>query len=209
MTNTYTNDSPSPCRGCAKEIYGCSEYKRCAKWQRWFKHQWRGSVNAIRIPCDMPPVEMPPVEDEPEDTVDYYADTELSRRIRELRQQRGISQKELAETCGILAETLSLYEHGHTEPSVRSLAALADVLGTSVSYLITGDDRPYDFPDRLRELRQQRGLSIQTLNDLCGFGHGTVYAYEHGRTSPRYLSNLRKIADVLGVPVADLIGGRT
>lgn len=55
--------------------------------------------------------------------------------IRRLRIKRDLLQEELASLAGISAETLSRIENGHKEPSRRTLAKLAPILGVTEAYL--------------------------------------------------------------------------
>ncbi len=63
--------------------------------------------------------------------------------IRELRRQKGMSQKELAEACCVHQTAVSQWEKGRTMPDVSSLKMLSTVLGVSVEELI-GNDKPKD-----------------------------------------------------------------
>ena len=48
--------------------------------------------------------------------------------IRERREQLGISQKELADRCGIAQSTLCDYEQGRSKPSLPVAVKIAQVL---------------------------------------------------------------------------------
>lgn len=48
--------------------------------------------------------------------------------IRERREQLGISQKELADRCGIAQSTLCDYEQGRNKPSLSVAVKIAQVL---------------------------------------------------------------------------------
>lgn len=60
---------------------------------------------------------------------------ELYERIRNLRLQRGMSLKDVAQAAGISDSMLSQIEHNQSNPSVGTLKKLADVLGVSVGSL--------------------------------------------------------------------------
>lgn len=53
--------------------------------------------------------------------------------LREFRRARGLSQESLAFACDLSREYVSLLERGKNLPSVRTLLALAEALGTSPS----------------------------------------------------------------------------
>jgi transcriptional regulator with XRE-family HTH domain len=60
---------------------------------------------------------------------------ELYERIKEIRLQRGMSLKDVAQAAGISDSMLSQIEHNQSNPSVGTLKKLADVLGVSVGSL--------------------------------------------------------------------------
>lgn len=63
---------------------------------------------------------------------------ELGHRITELRKQKGWSQTELANKINLSYPQMSRYEIKGTQPPADTLKKIADVLGTTVDYLISG-----------------------------------------------------------------------
>ncbi|MBQ2846838.1 MAG: helix-turn-helix domain-containing protein [Clostridia bacterium] len=63
--------------------------------------------------------------------------------IRELRKQKGLSQKELADACCVHQTAVSQWEKGRTAPDINSLKMLSAILGVSVETLI-GCEKPKD-----------------------------------------------------------------
>lgn len=66
-------------------------------------------------------------------------------RLRDLREDREVSQQELAELLNIRQSTYSHYETGIRQPSIETLIKLAYFYDTSLDYLvgITDDPKPY------------------------------------------------------------------
>ncbi len=60
-------------------------------------------------------------------------------RLKELRKQRAWTQKELAAKIEVRFSQLNKYESGLHTPPPEKLIELAEVLGTTVDYLLTGD----------------------------------------------------------------------
>lgn len=58
---------------------------------------------------------------------------DVSSRLRELREARGISMRALAAHSGLSANALSMIERGKTSPSVSTLYKLAGALGVSIT----------------------------------------------------------------------------
>ena len=64
------------------------------------------------------------------------------RRLKELRDKRGISQLKLAMDLGLTQNSVSRYESGAREADYKTLIALADYFGVSVDYLLERTDNP-------------------------------------------------------------------
>ena len=60
----------------------------------------------------------------------------LGARIKELRTERGLSQKQLADKIGVAANTVSQYENGQSKTSIDILANLAVELDTTTDFLL-------------------------------------------------------------------------
>jgi transcriptional regulator with XRE-family HTH domain len=54
------------------------------------------------------------------------------RLIRQIREDSGLKQVELARRSGIHSSVLSAYEHGERQPSVAALARIAGAVGLEV-----------------------------------------------------------------------------
>lgn len=81
---------------------------------------------------------------------------EVGRRIKELRQQKGKSQEELALAIGSTKSTISKYELGHREPSLETIQKIADAL--RVSFLdvveLNGSPNNSSIKEFMEEVRQ-------------------------------------------------------
>lgn len=79
-------------------------------------------------------------------------------RIRELRKQRRMTQKMLAQAAGISLSTLAHIERGSREMSLSTLVSIGNILGISLDYLVNGVIMPPEYLHgellRLRELEQ-------------------------------------------------------
>lgn len=67
-------------------------------------------------------------------------------RIRDLREDKDMSQKELAKTIGMSQTGYSKYETGENDIPTNILIKLAEFYNTSVDYLLglTDISKPYD-----------------------------------------------------------------
>jgi transcriptional regulator with XRE-family HTH domain len=66
-------------------------------------------------------------------------------RIRDLREDRDLTQKELAEYLHIKQNTYSQYENGQRQLPIEALIALAVYYNTSTDYILglTDEIKPY------------------------------------------------------------------
>ena len=66
-------------------------------------------------------------------------------RIKDLREDRDLTQKELADFLHIKQNTYSQYENGHRQLPIDILIALAQYYKTSTDYILglTNDPNPY------------------------------------------------------------------
>ena len=62
-------------------------------------------------------------------------------KLRKLRENKNLTQEELAKLVGVSLKTISRYEMGESKPRYRKIYdKLAEVLGTSHDYLVTDEE---------------------------------------------------------------------
>jgi len=66
----------------------------------------------------------------------------MYRRIREMREDRDLTQTQIAEMLNMSQTGYSKYETGENDIPTRVLIALADYYDTSVDYLLGRVDKP-------------------------------------------------------------------
>lgn len=64
--------------------------------------------------------------------------SEFCNVLKQLRQEKGITQKEISQFLGISQAAYSLYEKGQREPKYDMLEKIADFFNVSVGYLVSG-----------------------------------------------------------------------
>jgi transcriptional regulator with XRE-family HTH domain len=117
----------------------------------------------------------------------------LGTRVRRIRQERGLTLKQIEARVGVSATHISEIERGNTSPTIGALERIADALGVLPSYLIDIPPLP-----ELRVLRPEdrRGLA------LCG---GTVVLdpltdrHAHSEMS-LFIATIQPNGQVEGVP---------
>lgn len=85
----------------------------------------------------------------------------IAECIRLTRQQKELSQKDLADKSGVNIKSLSRYELGSTVPPADALKAIAEALGVSADYLL--NDKQVQIKDT--ELMQKFEVVQQLQGD--------------------------------------------
>lgn len=60
----------------------------------------------------------------------------FSVRLKELRTERGLTQKQLAQKIGTTDDTIYSWEKGRSQPSIDMIRALTRELNTTADYLL-------------------------------------------------------------------------
>ncbi len=97
----------------------------------------------------------------------------LARRIRSLRERRGMTQEDFAERCGISVSFASLLERGERSPSYQTMVQLSEALELPLSELFRTVLSPaYDDPyySRLVDFARRRKLSRAQVDRLIAVG---------------------------------------
>ena len=74
------------------------------------------------------------------------------RRLRDLREDHDLKQKEIAQLLDIDQRVYSNYETGKQTLPVRYLLQLADYYGTSTDYILGRTDNPVPYEKRRKTL---------------------------------------------------------
>jgi len=92
----------------------------------------------------------------------------LGKRLKELREEKGLTQQELAKIMNLSQQTIGHYEVGRAKPDVDTLNRLANFFGTTVDYLLGRTDvrnpnnkSDEDFPEDVKVLMR----SVSKLTD--------------------------------------------
>ena len=131
----------------------------------------------------------------------------ISKRLREERLKKELTQRELEERAGIGEGVVYVYEKGLSAPRQKNLGRLAKVLNIPVEALLDPDNerstKEMIIGIRINKERNKQGLSLKTLGEKSGVGKGVISQYERGRRLPTQ-RNLMRLARALGVSEDDL-----
>lgn len=63
-------------------------------------------------------------------------ENQFGKKLKELRKEKGISQKELGEFLNVCNQAVSFWETGSREPDLDTLRDIAKYFDTSIDYLL-------------------------------------------------------------------------
>jgi len=138
----------------------------------------------------------------------------LGERIKQLRKERKLTQRELADKLGISHGSVALYETGDRKPDPEMINKIADFFDVTVDYLFGRTEHKREIvvdnialPHRLKQLREQRKWTQSQLGEKLGVSSATINRYEKGIRHPDP-EILMKLVDLFDVSM-DWLYGRT
>jgi transcriptional regulator with XRE-family HTH domain len=92
----------------------------------------------------------------------------IGRHLQDLRTRRQLSIRELAKRSGVSHATISLIERDKTSPSIDTLAAMTEALGTTLVAFFDELRNPLPYspfyaPDELTEIGHQTSISYRMV----------------------------------------------
>ncbi len=97
-------------------------------------------------------------------------------RIKELREEKGLSQKKLADSLGLSAGTVGNWESGIREPNFDTATKVADFFDVTVDYLLGNSDVrnpkttiPTDDDIKFALFGGEKGISDEAYEDVKRF----------------------------------------
>lgn len=147
-------------------------------------------------------------------------------KIRELRRENNLTQEQLAEKMGLKYFNIGDWERGKCEPCVEDLKRLSNIFGVSIDYLVDNSDdfdnviikTPANEPElsakmdikmkiseKIKEIRQQNGLSQGKLSELLELPRYIIANWEQGRSLPS-IEDVMRISEKLDCSIDYLLG---
>lgn len=128
--------------------------------------------------------------------------------IREFRLKRNMSLQELARKAELSVSYLSEIERGKKQPSLEVVEKLAAALNISKNAFfdesVTRKRDTSSVGDRIRILRQEKGISLSELAEKAGISATYLCQIEKGHALPS-LSTLKAIAQALNTSLQELL----
>ena len=110
----------------------------------------------------------------------------MSNRIKELRQEKRITQLQLSIELNVTQETISAYEHGRHLPSLTSLIKMSQIFDASMDYIMGMSNVRYVANDSGNpEDMEQQTLLINIYRRLGSTNKARLIAYAQGLLDSR------------------------
>ena len=125
-------------------------------------------------------------------------------RIKQLRKQKGLTQKEMAEAVGVGVSTVAMWESGKRTPSFKLLNDLSDLFDKSIDYIlgISDDDRS----PKLNDAQVEQLGTWEIQSELIDILRQYLQLDEYGKMNVRSLLN-RELVRCQEQGTANSVGG--
>ena len=90
----------------------------------------------------------------------------MVNRIRDLREERGLRQSDLARETGIDQRTISNYETGKSNPDSYALVKLADFFNVSIDYLVGRTNHDYYASEHKKKIVEDIRRTLEELKKV-------------------------------------------
>ena len=125
-------------------------------------------------------------------------------RIIQLRKQKGLTQKEMAEAVGVGVSTVAMWESGKRTPSFKLLNDLSDLFDKSIDYILgTSDD---DRSPKLNDAQIEQLGAWEIQSELIDILRQYLQLDEYGKMNIRSLLN-RELVRCQEQGTANSVGG--
>lgn len=109
-------------------------------------------------------------------------------KIKEIRKQKGLTQKQLGDLCGMADSAIRRYENGNANPKIETLKKIASALEVSLDSLLPFEEYMKTWKD---EKERERLTSPSLLETLSA---GDIFSTDD-ITEHKLVSDYRKLND--------------
>ena len=91
----------------------------------------------------------------------------FGKRLKELREDRGLRQNDMAKVCGIAVASYANWEQGRTLPPINQIPVLADFFEVSTDYIlgVSKKEAADRLASRMQNLPEDSRAIVQSLVD--------------------------------------------
>ena len=131
----------------------------------------------------------------------------LGERLRMFREEKGLSQTQVARELNISRQAYNNYECGIRHPDIPSLSNIASCFGVTVDCLLGLSRGNKILSANLKNLREKRGCSQEQMAKTLEIAPGAYARYEAGEQEPVF-EVLEKLSKFFKVGVGYLLMGQ-
>lgn len=124
-------------------------------------------------------------------------------KIKRMRNECGITQKQLADMIGSTQQQIGQWENGVRDPKMTSLRRIAEAFDCPMTDFLPDYDAQPSIGAAIRIRRHARHMTQQDLANAASVNVQTIRSYESDKYHPKNLA-LRKLAAALACPVSVL-----
>lgn len=96
------------------------------------------------------------------------------KNLKKLREERNLTQQQLADILSVTQQAIYKYEHSISEPNLKTLIQMADYFDTTIDYLVSRTDFETDIDTpklthlELKHLKSYRKLDSKARSHIDG-----------------------------------------
>lgn len=125
-------------------------------------------------------------------------------RLRELRKNKQLTQKQVADYLNLTPKMISFYENEERVPPADILSKLADYYGVTTDFLLGRENPSFVFGKRLKSIRESYGYSKIFLSDYFSVSPYTITKWETDTIPQQEI--VSKLANLLHTTPEYLLG---
>lgn len=125
----------------------------------------------------------------------------LGERIKELRKNKGILQKELADRLSVGKSTVAMWETNKREPDAETIAKIADALGVTTDMLLRENGVSVTLPEPNAQLLPSEYIRMIPCFESASAGFGTDAQNRIIELIPIYIVNEQEAAETICITV--------
>lgn len=130
----------------------------------------------------------------------------LNTNLQFLREDKVLTQLEVAEEVGLSQRAVSAYERGDIQPSLKNLIKMAEYFSVSIDDLLLKDLRPLGsmLARNLKYLRNREHFSQEDMAKLLKISQADLGRYESG-TAELSNQSLVRVSEIFNVTIDNLL----
>ncbi len=110
---------------------------------------------------------------------------DISIKLKQLRHEKGLTQKELADNTGLSYAAIAAYEKALRSPNAKAMAALEQFFGvTAVELLSEKNENEENFGDFLRNVRKSQNMAQKEFAERICVSQSYLSRLELGKETP-------------------------